>query len=67
MVTIDRLLPYSYWIGHPVTNRAIIYHFVGFVPLNYKVLNTLIYILVLNNSKWERKFQLRRPVPMRLA
>ena len=33
MVTIEELLPYSYWIGHPVTNRAIVYLFVGFVPL----------------------------------
>lgn len=60
MVTIDKLLPYSYWIGHPVTNRAIIYSFVGFVPLNYKVLNTLNFILKLNKAKWELKYQRRK-------
>ena len=60
MVTIDKLLPYSYWIGHPVTNRAIIYLFVGFVPLNYKVLDTLNLILTFNKAKWELKYQHRR-------
>ncbi len=60
MVTIDKLLPYSYWIGHPVTNRAIIYSFVGFVPLNYKVLNTLNFILKLNKAKWEHKCRRRK-------
>lgn len=55
MVTIERLLPYSYWIGHPVTNRAIVYQFVGFVPLNFKVLKTLSLILFLNSTKWELK------------
>lgn len=65
MVTIDRLLPYSYWIGHPVTNRAIIYLFVGFIPLNYKVLNTLNLIITLNTSKWERKCQHKKRAHMR--
>lgn len=55
MVTIERLLPYSYWIGHPVTNRAIVYQFVGFVPLNFKVLKTLNLILLFNSSKWGLK------------
>lgn len=62
MVTIERLLPYSYWIGHPVTNRAIIYLFVGFVPLNFKVVKTLIFISTLNTAKWELKYQHRRLV-----
>lgn len=61
MVTIEELLPYSYWIGHPVSNRALIYLFVGFIPLNYKVLNTLNFILLLNAVKWERKSQHKRP------
>ncbi len=65
MVTIERLLPYSYWIGHPVTNRAIIYLFVGFVPLNYRVLNTLEFIITLNTTKWGHKFQHKRPVHMK--
>ena len=67
MVTIERLLPYSYWIGHPVTNRAIVYLFVGYVPLNLKEITTLNYILFLNSAKWEHKFQHRRPGPTRLA
>lgn len=48
MVTIRELLPYSYWIGHPVCNRAIIYLFVGFVPLTLTSVTTLNYILTLN-------------------
>ena len=67
MVTIERLLPYSYWIGHPVTNRAIIYLFVGFIPLNYKAINTLNLILTLNTAKWGRKCPLRRQGHMKLA
>ncbi len=67
MVTIKKLLPYSYWIGHPVTSRAIIYLFVGFVPLNYKVLRTLDFILILNKAKWELKFQHRKQELMRLG
>lgn len=66
MVTIEKLLPYSYWIGHPVTNRAIIYLFIGFVPLNLKVLNTLNFIISLNTSKWGLKYRLKRLGPMRL-
>ncbi len=66
MVTIERLLPYSYWIGHPVTSRAIIYLFVGFIPLNYKVLKTLNFILVLNTAKWELKYQHRKLEPTKL-
>ena len=65
MVTIERLLPYSYWIGHPVTNRAIVYLFVGFVPLNYKVLKTLNLIILLNSTKWELKYQPKRLDRMR--
>lgn len=65
MVTIERLLPYSYWIGHPVTNRAIIYLFVGFVPLNYKVLKTLDLVILLNSTKWELRYQHKRPEHMR--
>lgn len=65
MVTIERLLPYSYWIGHPVTNRAIVYLFVGFIPLDYKVLKTLNFILLLNTSKWELKSRLRKLVRTR--
>lgn len=60
MVTIERLLPYSYWIGHPVTNRAIIYLFVGFIPLNFGVLKTLNLILLFNSAKWELRYQHRR-------
>lgn len=67
MVTIERLLPYSYWIGHPVTNRAIVYLFVGFVPLNFKVLKTLNLITLLNTTKWELKYQHKRQEHMRLA
>ncbi len=67
MVTIERLLPYSYWIGHPVTNRAIVYLFVGFVPLNYKVLKTINYILVLNTLKWGHRSQHKRRVRTKLA
>lgn len=67
MVTIERLLPYSYWIGHPVTNRAIIYLFVGFIPLNLKVLNTLNFIISLNTTKWGLKYQLKRQGLMRLV
>lgn len=67
MVTIEGLLPYSYWIGHPVTNRAIIYLFVGFVPLNYKVLNTLNFIIILNTAKWELKYQRRKLEHTRLG
>lgn len=67
MVTIERLLPYSYWIGHPVTNRAIVYLFVGFIPLDYKALKTLNFILLLNASKWELKSRLRKPGHMRLV
>lgn len=67
MVTIERLLPYSYWIGHPVTNRAIIYQFVGFVPLNFKVLKTLNYIITLNTTKWELKCPPRKLVHTKLA
>lgn len=57
MVTIERLLPYSYWIGHPVTCRALIYLFVGFVPLTNRAVHTLKYILILNNRKWAPKYQ----------
>lgn len=67
MVTIERLLPYSFWIGHPVTNRAIIYLFVGFIPLDYKILNTLYYILVLNTVKWGLRCRLKRQGHMKLA
>ncbi len=67
MVTIDKLLPYSYWIGHPVSNRAIVYLFVGFVPLNYKVFETLNFILTLNKAKWELRCQRRRLVRTRLV
>lgn len=69
MVTIERLLPYSYWIGHPVTNRAIIFSFVGFVPLNHEVLRTLNFILVLNTVKreWELKYPHRKLERMKLA
>lgn len=67
MVTIERLLPYSYWIGHPVTNRAIIYLFVGFVPLNHKVINTLKLVILFNSLKWELKYQHRRLGPTRLG
>ncbi len=67
MVTIERLLPYSYWIGHPVTNRAIVYLFVGFVPLNLKEIRTLRYILLLNTAKWELRCPPRKPEPMRLG
>lgn len=51
MVTITELLPYSYWIGHPVCNRAIIYLFIGFVPLTLRSTTTLEYILVLNSIR----------------
>ena len=51
MVTIKELLPYSYWIGHPVCNRAIVYLFIGFVPLTLKSVTTLNYILTLNTAK----------------
>lgn len=51
MVTIIELLPYSYWIGHPVCNRAIVYLFVGFVPLSLKSVTTLKFILTLNSIK----------------
>ena len=67
MVTIERLLPYSFWIGHPVTNRAIVYQFVGFIPLNYTVIKTLNFILVLNTAKWELKYQHKRLGHMKLA
>ncbi len=67
MVTIEKLLPYSYWIGHPVTNRAIVYLFVGFIPLNLKVLKTLDFILALNSAKWELKCQRRRPEHTKLG
>ncbi len=67
MVTIERLLPYSYWIGHPVSNRAIVYLFTGFIPLNYKEVKTLHLILLFNTTKWElkcqhRKLELMKPV-----
>lgn len=65
MVTIEELLPYSYWIGHPVTNRALVYLFVGFVPLNYKVYSTLEFIVTLNSSKWELKCRHRKPERMK--
>lgn len=65
MVTIERLLPYSYWIGHPVSNRAIIYLFVGFIPLNFKVLKTLQFIIQLNTAKWELRFQRKKLEHMR--
>ncbi len=65
MVTIERLLPYSYWISHPVSNRAIIYLFVGFAPLNFKVLKTLNLILKLNSAKWGHKCQHRKLAHMR--
>nr|P0DTB5.1 RecName: Full=ORF2p protein [Coxsackievirus B3 (strain Nancy)] len=65
MVTIERLLPYSYWIGHPVTNRAIIYPFVGFIPLSLKEVKTLQFIVKLNTAKWELKYQRKRLGHMR--
>ncbi len=65
MVTIERLLPYSYWIGHPVTNRAIVYLFVGFIPLSFKVLKTLNLVILLNSAKWELRYQHKRLVRMR--
>ncbi len=65
MVTIDRLLPYSYWIGHPVTNRAIIYLFVGFIPLSLKEVKTLHLIIKLNTTKWGLKYQHKRLEHMR--
>lgn len=67
MVTIKELLPYSYWIGHPVSNRAIVYLFVGFVPLSYTSLSTLYYIIKLNSERWEHKCLRSGPGPMRLA
>ncbi len=67
MVTIERLLPYSYWIGHPVSNRAIVYSFVGFVPLNLTVITTLKLILQFNTAKWEHKCLLRGQGHMRMA
>lgn len=68
MVTIEELLPYSYWIGHPVSNRAIVFLFVGLVPLSHTSLNTLYYIVKLNTGIWERRclhsdLGLTRPVP----
>lgn len=63
MVTIERLLPYSYWIGHPVSNRAIIYLFIGFIPLSKKTYQTLCYIIRLNTIKWELKCQRKRLEP----
>lgn len=66
MVTIERLLPYSYWIGHPVTNRAIIYLFVGFIPLNLKVLKTLNLIVQFNTVKWELRYQHKKLERMKL-
>lgn len=65
MVTIEILLPYSYWIGHPVSNRAIIYLFVGYVPLNYKAFVTLKYIIDLNTIKWEPRYQHKKLEHMR--
>ncbi len=66
MVTIERLLPYSYWIGHPVCNRAIIYLFVGYIPLTAdKTLITLLYILHLNSRKWEHKSRRKSLVAMK--
>lgn len=67
MVTIERLLPYSYWIGHPVTNRAIVYLFVGFIPLDKTSFNTLCYIIRLNTAKWEHKYQHKRLARMKLV
>lgn len=67
MVTIEELLPYSYWIGHPVCNRAIIYLFVGYIPLTPKSFNTLHYILTLNARKWELKSRRKNPAVMRLV
>lgn len=67
MVTIERLLPYSFWIGHPVTNRAIIYLFVGFVPLDLTAFETLKLILHLNKAKWGRRFQHKRLARMKLV
>ncbi len=67
MVTIEGLLPYSYWIGHPVSNKAIIYLFVGFVSLNKTNYRTLCYILKLNAIKWELKCRLKRLERMKLV
>ncbi len=67
MVTIEELLPYSYWIGHPVSNRAIVYSFVGFVPLNKTNYYTLCYIIKLNTVKWELRFRHRRPALTKLG
>lgn len=67
MVTIERLLPYSYWVGHLVTNRAIVYLFVGFVPLDFEALKTLYLIILFNTSKWELRYRHRRPEHMRLV
>lgn len=66
MVTIEGLLPYSYWIGHPVSNRAIVYLFVGYVPFDYKAFQTLKYILYLNQKRWERKSLPSGPGRMRI-
>lgn len=65
MVTIERLLPYSYWIGHPVSNRAIIYLFVGFIPLNLKEVKTLQLIIQLNTAIWELRFRRKKLEHMR--
>ncbi len=67
MVTIERLLPYSYWIGHPVSNRAIVYLFAGFIPLTVKDIQTLYLIIQLNTVKWELKCRRKRPERMRLG
>lgn len=67
MVTIERLLPYSFWIGHPVTNRAIVYLFIGFVPLDLTAYKTLNLILHLNKAKWALKYQHKKPEHMRLV
>ncbi len=67
MVTIEELLPYSYWIGHPVCNRAIIYLFAGYIPLTLNSFSTLQYILILNTRKWEHRSQHKSLVVTRLA
>nr|P0DTB4.1 RecName: Full=ORF2p protein [Human enterovirus 71 (strain BRCR)] len=66
MVTIKELLPYSYWIGHPVSNRAIVYLFVGFTPLTLETLHTLNYIILLNTKRWAPRSPHSDPARMRI-
>nr|QPB73960.1 UP [Enterovirus A] len=66
MVTIQELLPYSYWIGHPVSNRAIVYLFIGYVPLSHTSLDTLHFIVKLNTRRWARRCLRSAPARMRI-